>query len=150
MEKLTLALVHAARRLRRYFQGHTIKVITDKAISQILNNREATRKWGVELEAYDIKYAPRSAIKGQVLTDFLADTMTKDSPTQVKTNGSDDTLAKGESMEEQEDTKTKTPKNLRAEIDIWKLYTDGASNEHGSRAGLILIDPEGAEYSYAL
>ncbi|GJW18264.1 reverse transcriptase domain-containing protein [Tanacetum coccineum] len=30
MEKLALALVHAARRLRRYFQGHTIKVITNK------------------------------------------------------------------------------------------------------------------------
>nr|GEZ63847.1 reverse transcriptase domain-containing protein [Tanacetum cinerariifolium] len=42
MEKLVLALVHVARRLRRYFQGHAIKVITDKPISQILNNREAT------------------------------------------------------------------------------------------------------------
>ncbi|GKB09300.1 reverse transcriptase domain-containing protein [Tanacetum coccineum] len=52
MEKLALVLVHAARRLRRYFQGHTIKVITDKPISQILDNREATgrlAKWGVEL-----------------------------------------------------------------------------------------------------
>ncbi|GKB27125.1 reverse transcriptase domain-containing protein [Tanacetum coccineum] len=90
-------------RLRRYFQGHTIKVITDKSISQILNNREATGrldKWGIELEAYDIKYAPRSAIKGQILADLLADTMAKDNSTQVK-------------------------------------------------AGLILIDPEGAEYYYA-
>ncbi|GJR86178.1 reverse transcriptase domain-containing protein [Tanacetum coccineum] len=26
MEKLVLALVHAARRLKRYFQGHTIKI----------------------------------------------------------------------------------------------------------------------------
>ncbi|GJZ06363.1 reverse transcriptase domain-containing protein [Tanacetum coccineum] len=33
MEKLVLALVNAARRLRRYFQSHTIKVITDKPIS---------------------------------------------------------------------------------------------------------------------
>ncbi|GJQ95495.1 reverse transcriptase domain-containing protein [Tanacetum coccineum] len=39
---------------------------------------------------------------------------------------------------------------FRDEADLWKLYTDGASNEHGSRACLILIDPEGAEYSYAL
>ncbi|GKF52900.1 putative ribonuclease H-like domain-containing protein, partial [Tanacetum coccineum] len=30
------------------------------------------------------------------------------------------------------------------------LYTDGASNDHGSGVGLILIDPEGVEYSYAL
>ncbi|GKD45430.1 reverse transcriptase domain-containing protein, partial [Tanacetum coccineum] len=31
-----------------------------------------------------------------------------------------------------------------------KLYTDEASNEHGSGAGLILIDLKGTEYSYAL
>nr|GEU85147.1 retrotransposon protein, putative, Ty3-gypsy subclass [Tanacetum cinerariifolium] len=76
MEKLALALAHTARWLRRYFQGHTIKVVMDKPISQILNNREATgrlAKWGVELKDYVIKYTPRSTIKGQVLVDFLAE-----------------------------------------------------------------------------
>nr|GEU92170.1 putative Gag-Pol precursor [Tanacetum cinerariifolium] len=72
---------------------HTIKVITNKPISQILNNREATgrlAKWGIELEAYGIKYAPRSAIKGQVLVDFLADTMAENNSKQVKASGSND------------------------------------------------------------
>ncbi|GJS15311.1 reverse transcriptase domain-containing protein [Tanacetum coccineum] len=32
----------------------------------------------------------------------------------------------------------------------WRLYTDGASNSDGSGAGLMLIDPEGKEYTYAL
>ncbi|GJW18260.1 reverse transcriptase domain-containing protein [Tanacetum coccineum] len=115
MEKLALALVHVARWLRRYFQGQTIRVIIDKPISRILNNREAMgrlAKWGVELKAYGIKYTPRSAIKGQVLTDFLADTMAEDSPAQAKTDGQDNALTEGE--------------------------------------GLILIDPEGVEYSYTL
>ncbi|GJZ03087.1 reverse transcriptase domain-containing protein [Tanacetum coccineum] len=78
MEKLSLALVHAARRLRRYFQGHIIKVITDKPINQILNGPEASgrlAKWIVALGAYDITYALRNVIKGQVLADFLADTI---------------------------------------------------------------------------
>ncbi|GKE42599.1 hypothetical protein Tco_1469883, partial [Tanacetum coccineum] len=44
----------------------------------------------------------------------VGNTMTEDNPTQVKTDGSNDTLAEVESMEEQEDTKSKTPKNLRA------------------------------------
>ncbi|GJU67479.1 reverse transcriptase domain-containing protein [Tanacetum coccineum] len=57
MEKLTLALVHAARRLRRL------------------------AKWAVELGAYGITYVPRVAIKGQVLADFLADTPTEISAT---------------------------------------------------------------------
>ncbi|GKC65006.1 reverse transcriptase domain-containing protein, partial [Tanacetum coccineum] len=132
MEKLILALVHAVKQLRRYFQGHIIKVITDKPISQILNNREATgrlAKWGIELEAYGIKYASRSVIKGQVLADFLADTMAEDSSTQVKACGPNDTLTKGKSREEQEAPETKTPKNLGTKTDIWKLYTDRASNE---------------------
>ncbi|GJV22492.1 reverse transcriptase domain-containing protein [Tanacetum coccineum] len=32
----------------------------------------------------------------------------------------------------------------------WKLYTDGASSFDGSGAGLMLIDPKGKEYTYAL
>ncbi|GKA50035.1 hypothetical protein Tco_0743108 [Tanacetum coccineum] len=107
-------------------------------------------KWGIELEAYGIKYAPRSVIKGQLLSDFLADTMAEDSSAQIKASGPNDALAEGKSREEQEAPEAKTYENLGTEADIWKLYTDGASNEHGSGAGLILIDPKGAEYSYAL
>ncbi|GJR66220.1 reverse transcriptase domain-containing protein [Tanacetum coccineum] len=40
MEKLVLALVHAPRRLQRYFQAHTIIVITDQPIKQILSRPE--------------------------------------------------------------------------------------------------------------
>nr|GFC99362.1 reverse transcriptase domain-containing protein [Tanacetum cinerariifolium] len=36
MEKLVLALVCAAKRLRRYFQTHPIVVITEQPIKQIL------------------------------------------------------------------------------------------------------------------
>ncbi|GJS97430.1 reverse transcriptase domain-containing protein [Tanacetum coccineum] len=32
----------------------------------------------------------------------------------------------------------------------WKFYTDGASSSDGSGAGLMLIEPEGKEYTYAL
>ncbi|GJU93577.1 reverse transcriptase domain-containing protein [Tanacetum coccineum] len=50
----------------------------------------------------------------------------------------------------QEAAEPPTPINLKDETDIWKLYFDGASNDHRSGAGLILIDLEGIEYSYAL
>ncbi|GJY94792.1 reverse transcriptase domain-containing protein [Tanacetum coccineum] len=32
----------------------------------------------------------------------------------------------------------------------WKLFTDGAASSYDSGAGLMLIDPEGKEYTYAL
>nr|GEU85232.1 protein NYNRIN-like [Tanacetum cinerariifolium] len=80
MEKLDLALVHAARRLKRYFQAHPIKFITDSPIGQVLNNSGASGRlanWAIELGAYGITYVPRVAVKGQVLADFLADTSIK-------------------------------------------------------------------------
>nr|GEV11522.1 hypothetical protein [Tanacetum cinerariifolium] len=107
-------------------------------------------RWGIDLEAYGIKYAPRSTIKGQVLIDFLTNTVAEDSSTQIKASRPNDALAEGKSREEQVAPKAKTYENLGTESDIWKLYTNEASNEYESGACLILIDPEGAEYSYAL
>ncbi|GJR66809.1 reverse transcriptase domain-containing protein [Tanacetum coccineum] len=40
MEKLVLALVFAAKRLRRYFQAHPIAVITDQPIRQVMSRPE--------------------------------------------------------------------------------------------------------------
>ncbi|GKG27669.1 reverse transcriptase domain-containing protein, partial [Tanacetum coccineum] len=51
MEKLALALVHAARRLRRYFQAHPIKVITDSPIGQVLNNSGASGRTEISATA---------------------------------------------------------------------------------------------------
>ncbi|GKA78904.1 reverse transcriptase domain-containing protein [Tanacetum coccineum] len=74
LEKLTLALRHVSRRLRRYFEAHLIKVITNQPIKQILDKAEASGKlanYSIELGEYEITYEPRNAIKGQVLADFI-------------------------------------------------------------------------------
>ncbi|GKF66599.1 reverse transcriptase domain-containing protein, partial [Tanacetum coccineum] len=42
------------------------------------------------------------------------------------------------------------PKEVTDLNSNWRLYTDGASNSDGSGAGLMLIDPEGKEYTYSL
>ncbi|GKG04687.1 reverse transcriptase domain-containing protein, partial [Tanacetum coccineum] len=34
--------------------------------------------------------------------------------------------------------------------ELWILFTDGSSCTDGSRAGLILKNPEGMEFTYAL
>nr|GEV96388.1 reverse transcriptase domain-containing protein [Tanacetum cinerariifolium] len=108
------------------------------------------------------RFVSKAAKKGLPCLDTLKSVQTKRTfigqqryngrgqPTQIKATGLNDTLAKGKSVEEQEALEAKALKNLGIEVDLWTLYTDGASNEHRSGAGLILIDPEGAEYSYAL
>ncbi|GJW08637.1 reverse transcriptase domain-containing protein [Tanacetum coccineum] len=76
MEKLVLALLHASKRLKRYFQAHPIIVVTDQPIKNILSNPEVTgrmQKWSIQLGEFGIHYRPRVSIKGQVLADFIVE-----------------------------------------------------------------------------
>ena len=75
LEKAILAVVHAIRKLPHYFQAHTMVVLTQFSLKSILQSVDYTRrivKWGTILGAFDIKYMPRTSIKGQVLTDLVA------------------------------------------------------------------------------
>ncbi|XP_071933287.1 uncharacterized protein [Coffea arabica] len=76
IERYVLALVHAARKLRTYFQAHPVVVITDQPLRQILSKPESSGrmvKWAVELSEYDLGYQPRTAVKAQALADFIAE-----------------------------------------------------------------------------
>ncbi|GJW29212.1 reverse transcriptase domain-containing protein [Tanacetum coccineum] len=46
--------------------------------------------------------------------------------------------------------KKEKPKEVLDSSSKWRLYTDEASNLDGSGVGLMLIDPEGKEYTFAL
>ena len=57
MEKLAFALVIAARKLKSYFQAHTVNVSNPEAAGRLA-------LWAIELSEFDIRYRPRTAIKG--------------------------------------------------------------------------------------
>ena len=100
IEKLAFALVMAARKLKPYFQAHTVNVLTDKPLRRAMSSPEAAGRlalWAIELSEFDIQYRPRTAIKGQIVADFIAD-FTHDED-------------KG-----------------AAESPQWSIYTDGSSN----------------------
>jgi hypothetical protein len=72
MEKMAYAVVMAKRKLRHYFQSHNISVPTAFPLRDMFENKESTGrmgKWATELA----DFVSRSAIKSQVLTDFVAD-----------------------------------------------------------------------------
>jgi len=76
MEKLAFTLVTAARKLKPYFQAHTIVVLIDKPLRRAMSSLEAAGRmalWVVELSEFDIRYRPRTAIKGQVVADFIVE-----------------------------------------------------------------------------
>jgi len=67
LEKAILAVVHATRKLPYYFQAHTVIVLTQFLLRSILWSVDYTRriaKWGAILGAFDIKYMPRTSVKG--------------------------------------------------------------------------------------
>ena len=57
MVKLAFALVTTARKLKSYFQAHTIIVLTDLPLRRAMSSLEAARRmalWVVELSEFDI------------------------------------------------------------------------------------------------
>jgi len=73
LEKVALALVLTARRMRPYFQNHAIKIRTNYPIYKILFKPDLAGRmitWSVELSEFDIRYEPKGAIKSQCLTNF--------------------------------------------------------------------------------
>ena len=121
-----MALVTEARKLRPYFQAHTIEVPTEYPMKQVLHKPETSgrlMKWAIELSEFDIRYRPKTAIKGQVSADFVMEFA---------------------SAEPARDAQVTT------DLSTWKLSVDGALNAQGSRAGLILTSPEGIDIEYAL
>ncbi|GJR22194.1 reverse transcriptase domain-containing protein [Tanacetum coccineum] len=81
------------------------------------------------LREQEIEFKGRNSIKGQILVDFLAETSS----------------TKREE-EENREAKRKEPEPKKT----WKLFTDGASSSDGLGAELMLVNPEGKEYMYAL
>ena len=57
MEKLAFALVTAVRKLKPYFQAHTIIVLTDQPLKRAISSPEAVGRmalWAIDLSEFDI------------------------------------------------------------------------------------------------
>ncbi|XP_022857284.1 uncharacterized protein LOC111378334 [Olea europaea var. sylvestris] len=119
MKKLALALITASRKLRPYFQAHSIQVLTNFPLRQVMQKTDASGrllKWAIELSEFDLMFRPRRAIKGQALADFMVE------------------FTKAPEMEAiMESTEPPT----------WKLFVDESSGEAGAGAGIVLESPEG-------
>ncbi|KAK1648021.1 hypothetical protein QYE76_065826 [Lolium multiflorum] len=122
-QKLAYGVFLGSRKLRHYFQEHPVTVVSKAPLSTILNNADATgrtAKWGIELSAFDITYKARTAVKSQVLADFVADW----------------TEAPDASLEPEPET--------------WVMHFDGSKQHQGSGAGVTLKSPTGEELQYVL
>ena len=130
LEKAILAVVHTTRKLLHYFQAHTMVMLTQLPLKSVLRSADYTGRiamWGTILGAFDIKYMPRTSIKGQMLADLMAEF--------------------AECPEEMEGENQKLDERSIDMISVqcsmpWELYIDGAANQRGSGVGLVLVSPE--------
>ena len=130
LEKAILAVVLGIRKLSHYFQAHTIVVLTQLPLKTILRSAdyiERVAKRDTILGAFDIKYMPRTSIKGQVLADLV-------------TEFTEPPIEELESVENMDEKLVGTISQYR--LPAWEVYVDRASNQKGLGIGLVLISPE--------
>ena len=76
LERAILVVVYAMRKLPHYFQAHIVVVLTQLPLRSLLQKVDyigRVEKWAMILEDFDIKYMPRTSIKGQALADLVAE-----------------------------------------------------------------------------
>jgi ribonuclease HI len=123
VRKLLYAVVLARRKLRHYFEAHPVTVVSSFPLGEIIRNPDAAgriAKWSVELMGERLAYAPRKAIKSQILADFVAEWTDTQLP----------------------------PPQIQAEC--WTLYFDGSVMKTGTGAGLLFVSPLGEHLRYAV
>jgi ribonuclease HI len=109
--------------LRHYFESHPMTVVSSFPLGEIIQCREASgriAKRAVEIMGETISFAPRKAIKSQVLVDFVAewvDNQLPIAPIQPK---------------------------------LWTMYFDRSLMKTGAGAGLLFISPLGKHLHYEL
>ena len=126
LEKAILAVVLGTRKLPHYFQAHIVVVLTQLPLKTILRSVDYTgriAKWGTILGAFDIKYMPRTSMKGQVLADLVAEFTEPEV---------DELLANRNKDEKLVDTISQCCPPT------WEVHVDRASNQKGSGVGLAL------------
>jgi hypothetical protein len=88
VQKLLYAVVLVRRKLCHYFEAHSVTVVSSFPLGEIIRNPDAAgriAKWSVELMGETLAYAPRKAIKSQMLADFVAEwTDTQLPPPQIQ------------------------------------------------------------------
>jgi ribonuclease HI len=116
-------VVLARRKLRHYFEAHPVTVVSSFPLGEIIRNPDAAgriAKWSVELMGETLSYAPRKAIKSQILADFVA---------------------------EWTDTQLPLP---QIQAECWTLYFDGSVMKTGAGEGLLFVSPLGEHMRYAV
>ncbi|CAL2232523.1 unnamed protein product [Prunus armeniaca] len=146
IERLCLALYFTAVKLRHYMLPHTIYIIAKTDLIKYMLTRPMLRgrigKWTLALTEFAFRYVPQKAVKGQAVTDFLAD-----HPGEEIENMDSLDIANADLL-----TRAHTCLNnpiYSVHLTPWKLYFDGSKTDITSGAGIVLEEPLGIRHCYS-
>ncbi|XP_075675013.1 uncharacterized protein LOC142644249 [Castanea sativa] len=108
-----------------------VVILTQLPLKSVLRSADYTSKiakWGTILGAFDVRYMPRTSVKGQVLANLVAEFAEPSIEENVKRLGMDEKLVGMVACKEPW---------------VWKVYVDGATNQRGSSVGLVVVTLEG-------
>ena len=123
IQKLIYTILIMSRKLKHYFDGHTVVVVTEYPLGDIICNKDTNGqiiKWAMELCPYSLEFAGCTTIKSQALADFII-----------------------------EWTDLSTPPT-QALVEYWTMYFDGSLNINGAGAGILFISPTKKQLRYVL
>ncbi|BFG33729.1 hypothetical protein CerSpe_200030 [Prunus speciosa] len=115
--------------------------MTDFPLRSILHSPDASQrlmKWAIELSQYDLLYRPKTAIKAHALADFVAEFTSSAEEAKLVNHKKESSKTNGTSAEPGQPT------------DMWQLRVDGASNQKGAGAGVVIITPDGTLLEQAI
>ncbi|XP_066361513.1 uncharacterized protein [Miscanthus floridulus] len=116
-------MLMVTQKVLHYFTDHEVLVVTSYPLGDIVHNHDIAgqiSKWALKLMGHDIRYIPHTAIKSQALVDFVIEWMEIQLPTPDVTH------------------------------EYWMMYFDWFVMAPGSRAGVVVISPDGSRLRYAI
>jgi hypothetical protein len=120
-EKICLSLVFAVQKFRHYFLAHEIHLVSKRSPVKYLLTKPLlsgrTVKWALTLFEFDIKCIGVATIKGQAMTDLLANF-----------SGTKELELPREEI-------------MIIEEEVWQMYFDGSSTVKGGGVGVVLMSP---------
>ena len=101
-----------------------LKYLMEKPVQYV-----KTAKWVLLLSEFDNKYVTQKSVKGRAIADHLAHC----SPEEAK-------KIQGDFLDED---------IMEVEVESWKMYFDGATNQDGSGIGVLLISLKGTHIPFS-
>ena len=132
LEKICVALVWATRKLRHYMLAFEVLLIARMDPLKYLMEKPMqdgkTAKWVLLMLEFDIKYVTQKSVKGRAIADHLAHCSLEEVEE-----------IQGEFLDED---------IMRIELESWKMYFDGATNQNESGIAVLLVSPKGTHIPF--